>query len=84
VDIFVIFKGVERSFSTMSRICNKLRQRLTPAHLDQLMIISLEGCENLTHDQLKEIVYHWYQKCPRRIQLPDWHGNNNQGQGGSE
>jgi hAT family C-terminal dimerisation region len=25
--------GVERSFSTMSRLCNKLRQRLTPQHL---------------------------------------------------
>ena len=37
--------NVERSFSVMSRICNKLRQRLTPEHLDNLMLVSIEGPE---------------------------------------
>jgi len=57
----------------MSRLCNELRQRLTPAHLDQLMVIVLEGNEHMTQDQdlVIEVVCHWYMQQPRRIQLPD-------------
>jgi len=57
----------------MSQLCNKLHPRLTPAHLDQLMVglITLEGSENMTQDQLTEDVYHCYMHQPRRIQLPD-------------
>jgi hypothetical protein len=64
--------GVERSFSTMSRLCNKLRQRLTPQHLSQLLLVSQEGpeAEHITRQELSEIVYLWYSQGARRIQLP--------------
>ena len=62
--------GVERSFSVMSRLCNKLRQRLTPQHLSQLLLISQEGPEHITRQELTEIVYMWYNQGARRIQLP--------------
>ena len=43
--------GVEkRSFSSMNRLCNKLRQRLTPEHLSQLLLISQQGPEQITAD----------------------------------
>ena len=66
----LIFAGVERSFSSMNRLCNRLRQRLTPDHLDQLIIIAQEGPDLLTRTQLTEIVYKWYTSQARRIQLP--------------
>jgi len=62
--------GVERSFSAMNRICNRLRQRLTDSHLSQLMLISHEGPELLSRQDLQEIAYYWYRQSPRRIQLP--------------
>jgi len=62
--------GVERSFSAMNRICNRLRQRLTDSHLSQLMLISHEGPELLSRQDLQEIAYFWYRQSPRRIQLP--------------
>jgi hypothetical protein len=64
--------GVERSFSSLNRLCNKLRQRLTPEHLSQLLLIAQEGPEpNLfKRQQLIDIVYLWYDQAPRRIQLP--------------
>ena len=62
--------GVERSFSTMNRLCNKLRQRLNPQHLSQLLLISQEGPEHITRQELSEIVYLWYKQGARRIQLP--------------
>jgi len=62
--------GVERSFSTMNRLCNKLRQRLTPEHLDQLLLISQEGPDTPSRRDLIDIIYVWYSKKPRKIQLP--------------
>lgn len=63
--------GVERSFSTMNRICTRLRQRLTPRHLDNLLLVVQEGPDTLTRDQLKEMVYRWHRTGSRRIQIPD-------------
>lgn len=63
--------GVERSFSTMNRLCSRLRQRLTVEHLNDLLLIAQEGPEKVTRDQLKEIVYVWFSQKPRRIQLPN-------------
>ena len=61
--------GVERSFPAMNRLCNKLRQRLTPQHLSQLLLISQEGPEHITRQELTEIGYMWYNQGARRIQL---------------
>ena len=52
--------NVERSFSVMSRICNRLRQRLTADHLNHLVLISIEGPDVLTEQQLEAAVY---QEC---------------------
>lgn len=68
--LFLIIAGVERSFSSMNRLCSRLRQRLTPDHLDQLILIAQEGPELLTRAQLQEVVYKWYTNQSRRIQLP--------------
>ena len=62
--------NVERSFSSMNRICNRLRQRLTVDHLDSLLLIAQEGPQNPSPDILKQIVYTWYKKRSRKIQLP--------------
>jgi len=51
----------------MNRLCNKLRQGLTPVHLDQLMVIALEGSDNMTQDQLREFMYHRDMMQARRI-----------------
>ena len=59
--------NVERSFSTMNRVCNKLRQRLTPAHLSHLLQISQEGPEKLKRNELKDIFYIWHQQKHRRL-----------------
>ena len=44
--------NVEKSLSVMSRICNRLRQRLTADHLNHLVLISIEGPDVLTEQQL--------------------------------
>jgi Domain of unknown function (DUF4371)/hAT family C-terminal dimerisation region len=62
--------SVERSFSTMSRVCTRLRQRLTPEHLGDLMTISVEGPEILSRDDIRKIAYSWYEQRSRRIQFP--------------
>jgi len=62
--------GVERSFSTMNRICNRLRQRMTGDHLSDLVNISQEGPPVLSRSDLLEIAYVWYKQSARRIQLP--------------
>jgi hypothetical protein len=62
--------GVERSFSTMNRVCNRLRQRLTTEHLSDLLLISHEGLEQLNRSQLADIVYTWHDARPRKLQLP--------------
>ena len=61
----------KRSFSSMNRVCTKLRQRMTPDHLSQLLLISIEGPEILSRRDIVNIVYIWYKKGNRRIQLPD-------------
>ena len=61
----------KRSFSSMNRVCTKLRQRMTPDHLSQLLLISIEGPEVLSRRDIVNIVYIWYKKGNRRIQLPD-------------
>ena len=62
--------SVERSFSTMNRLCNKLRQRLTPAHLSRLLRISQEGPDKLDRNELKDVVYIWHQQKHRRLMIP--------------
>ena len=63
--------SVERSFSTMNRLCTKLRQRLTSEHLDDLMIIAVEGPPELSDDEKRNLAYMWYRSKPtRRMQLP--------------
>ena len=51
---------VERSFSTMSRICNRLRQRLVPENLASCIRVSVEGPNMLTTDQAAAIVRKWH------------------------
>ncbi len=58
---------VERDFSTMNRILTKLRNRLTTEHLNQLMIISIEGAETLTEEMKEEIINYWKNVKPRRL-----------------
>ena len=48
-----------------------LRQQLTDSHLSQLLLISQEGPEILSRNELFDIVYIWYKSGDRRIQLPD-------------
>ena len=67
----VTWSGVERSFSTMNRLCNRLRQRLSVEYLHELLLISQEGPENITRAQLRDVVYTWYSQKPRKFQLPD-------------
>lgn len=62
--------NVERSFSTMSRLCNKIRQRLTSDHLAQLLLIAQEGPDKLNREELNKIAYTWHQQNLRRIQFP--------------
>jgi len=57
--------GVEGSFSSMNRLCNKL----TPEHLSQLLLISQQGPEQISRLELTDIVYLWYAQRLRRIQL---------------
>ena len=51
----------------MKRLCNKLRSRLTSDHLDQLMLIAMEGPEVPSREQIEDIVYTWYKAHPRKI-----------------
>jgi len=41
----------------MNRLCTKLRQRLTPDDLNQLMLISQEGPVRLVKKDLSNIIY---------------------------
>jgi hypothetical protein len=67
---YLLDAGVERSFSTTNRVCNRLRQRLTPEHMSNLMLISHEGPEKLTRSELIDIVYTWHTARPRKLQIP--------------
>lgn len=62
--------SVERSFSTMGRICNRLRQRILPENLAHCMRTSIEGPATLTVEQSSDIVKKWYSmRSIRRIQI---------------
>ena len=62
--------SVERSFSTMGRICNRLRQRILPENLAHCMRTSIEGPATLTVEQSSDIVKKWYSmRSIQRIQI---------------
>ena len=62
--------SVERSFSTMGRICNKLHQRMLPENLAHCMRVSIEGPNALTLEQSQDIVRKWHScRKDRRIQI---------------
>ena len=62
--------SVERSFSTMGIICNRLGQRMLPENLAHCMRVSAEGPNTLTAEQSEEIVRKWHSRCDdRRIRL---------------
>ena len=54
----------------MNRFCNTLHQRLTPQHLSELFLISREGPEHITGQELTEMVHMWYNQVAHRIPLP--------------
>jgi hypothetical protein len=60
---------VERDFSTMNRILNDLRNRLTTEHLEQLMRISIEGPSDLDNDLKDLIIDCWKSKKLRKISV---------------
>lgn len=62
--------SVERSFSTMGRICNRLRQRILPENLAHCMRASTEGPSTLTSEQSYNIVKKWHsRRSARHIQI---------------
>ena len=61
---------VERSFSTMARICNRIRQRLLPENVSHWLRVSIEGPTVLTDEQAIDIVKKWHAHSPHcRIQV---------------
>ena len=62
--------SVERRFSSMGRICNKLRQRMLPENLADCMRDSIEGPNTLTFKQSQDIVKKWHSHHKdQRIQI---------------
>ena len=62
--------SVEHSFSTMARICNRMRQRLLPENLCHCLRVSIEGPTVLTDEQAVDIVKKWHAQTPhRRIRI---------------
>lgn len=62
--------SVERSFSTMSRVCTRLRQRISPENLDHCLRVSIEGPCVLSSEQAALITYKWHSlHSSRRIQI---------------
>ena len=62
--------SVERSFSTMSRVCTRLRQRISPETLDHCLRVSIEGPSVLSSEQAALIVHKWHSlHSSRRIQI---------------
>jgi len=53
----------------MNRICSRLRQRLTPEHLDALLMVA-QGPEQPTKNLLEDIVYDCHGQRSRRVQIP--------------
>ena len=60
---------VERIFSLMNSLCTRLRNRLTEGSLDGLMCICAEGPENLTNDNLEQIIDIFKAMKPRKLAL---------------
>ena len=61
--------SVERSFSAMNGIHTKLRNKLSPVSLNHLMMVAIEGPNELSDETVTEIMRSWSsQKC-RRIKL---------------
>ena len=60
--------SVERSFSHMKMIKKRLRNRLGECSLSHLMKISIESPQELSNDDLEQIVDIWNRK-PRRLSV---------------
>ena len=62
--------SVERSFSTMARVCNRLRQRILPENLAHCLRASIEGPSSLTTEQAECITKKWHSfNKSRRIRI---------------
>lgn len=61
--------SAERSFSTMNRICTKLRNRMGQETLNACMKISIEGPEELSSDLIEEVIDLYARQKQRRIRL---------------
>ena len=62
--------AVEHSFSTMNRICYRLRQRILPENLVYCMKVTTEGPKELTGKQAALIARKWHSLEPnRQIQI---------------
>ena len=62
--------SVERSFSTMGRVCNRFRQRILPENLAHCLRASIEGPNILTTEQAELITKKWHsfnKSCRIRI-----------------
>ena len=59
--------SVERSFSQMKMIKNRLRNRFGEKSLSHLMKIAIESPEKLSDSDLENIVDIWYRKSTRII-----------------
>ena len=62
--------SVERSFSTMNRIHNRLRQRILSENLAYCMKVTTEGPKELTDQQAALIARKWHSLEPNhQIQI---------------
>ena len=61
--------SVERSFSTMGRVCNRLRQRILPDNLAHCLRASIEGPSVLNTEQAYLITKKWHSNKSRRIRI---------------
>ena len=62
--------SAERSFSTMGRIYNRLRQRILPENLAHTRRVSAERPNTLSAEQSEEIVRKWHsRRDDRRIRI---------------
>lgn len=58
---------VQQSFSTMDRVCNRLRQRLLPENLAHCLGVSIEGPSTLTTEQAQLITKKWHSFNKHRL-----------------
>ena len=53
----------------MNRLCTRLRQRLTPEHLANALLVSEEG--HFDNDsEIRTVIQHWNNQKQRRIVFP--------------